>query len=260
MVVVDNGSGAEVVAQLRLASNNLHFHLIANERNLGIATALNIGCRWAISQHSKFLLLFDQDSEATENFVGSLLRAYQGADFREKVGLVGANVIERRSGASPPLLLDGEGRPMLTLTSGSLIRTEVFEECGRFEDDLFIDYVDHEYCLRIRSRGYRIMIADDAILRHDVGFPRIHKVLGIWSCCCVHHAPGRRYYYARNLVALLRRYWETEPVWCRTEIAVLIKSTVKALLFEGCRIRKLWLAFRGILDGASGRMGQRVKL
>lgn len=260
VTVVDNGSGADSVAYLRSASAKLGFHLIENGSNLGIASALNIGCKWAIEQGNQFLILFDQDSEATEGLISNLLDAYDKLKADEKVGLVGAKILDRITRMSPPLLLDHDYRPTLTLTSGSLFPAKVIEECGGFEEDLFIEYVDHEYCLRIRSHGYRIVIVDDAVLLHEVGYPRIHRLLGIWSCRCTHHAAERRYYHARNLTVLLFRYWEKEPAWCLTEVQAFVKTTIKSLLFEKHRTRRLWFTLRGCLDAITGRMGERVEL
>jgi rhamnosyltransferase len=260
VVVVDNGSSAKATSLLREASAELGFNLIENGRNLGIATALNQGCQWAIEHQCSFLLLLDQDSEATGEIVANLLRAYRNVAGKTKIGLIGAKVIERDSGICPPLLLDRNGHPTLTLTSGSLLPAPVFELCGPFEDALFIDYVDHEYCLRLRSLGYEILIADDAVLRHEVGFPRVHKLFWFWSCRCTHHAPARRYYYSRNLLMLLRRYWRTEPGWCKNEVKAFLKSTLKTFVFEEHRVQKLCFALRGAVDAMAGRMGEQVKL
>src|SRR5215831_10464572 len=69
LIVVDNGSNDDEVGQLRAASSALTFHLIENGENLGIADALNQGVRWAKSQGYPWVILFDQDSEITDNFI-----------------------------------------------------------------------------------------------------------------------------------------------------------------------------------------------
>ena len=77
LVVVDNGSSAEALAPFRAAIGDLDFTLIENGENLGIATALNIGVRWAQSKDYEFVALFDQDSTVSEGFIETMLSKYR---------------------------------------------------------------------------------------------------------------------------------------------------------------------------------------
>ncbi len=47
LLVVDNGSSEERRNRLRRGARDVGFTLIENGENLGIATALNIGAKWA---------------------------------------------------------------------------------------------------------------------------------------------------------------------------------------------------------------------
>ena len=62
VVVIDNGSSLEFVGHLRDISSRLGFHLVENKENVGIATALNIGVRYAQTIGVNWVFLFDQDS------------------------------------------------------------------------------------------------------------------------------------------------------------------------------------------------------
>ena len=53
-----------------------------------------------------------------------------------------------------------------TISSGSLIRKEVFEEVGLMNEDLFIDFVDNELCWRAKFFGYKIFISSRAKMNH----------------------------------------------------------------------------------------------
>ena len=36
---------------------------------------------------------------------------------------------------------------------------KIYKQVGLFRDDFFIDYIDTEYCLRIRQQGFNIIVA-----------------------------------------------------------------------------------------------------
>src|ERR1700730_12863141 len=65
LVVVDNGSAEDELAQIRESRDELHFNLIENGENLGIAAALNLGVRVAQREGCRWVALFDQDSAVT---------------------------------------------------------------------------------------------------------------------------------------------------------------------------------------------------
>jgi rhamnosyltransferase len=53
--------------------------VIRNNKNLGIAAALNIGIRHAIAQGSAWILTLDQDSRVSEGYVQAMLSTYAEA-------------------------------------------------------------------------------------------------------------------------------------------------------------------------------------
>jgi rhamnosyltransferase len=65
LIVVDNGSHASELAQIRIATQDPGLRLIENGENLGIAAALNQGVRAAQQVGCRWVALFDQDSELT---------------------------------------------------------------------------------------------------------------------------------------------------------------------------------------------------
>jgi rhamnosyltransferase len=45
----------------------------------------------------------------------------------------------------------------MVMTSGCLTNLAIWDESGGFSDELFIDEVDHDYCLNVRRHGYRVV-------------------------------------------------------------------------------------------------------
>lgn len=260
LVVVDNGSPAEALAPVAAVARELDCQLIENGANLGIAAALNIGVRWARSQGFRFVALFDQDSTLSDGFIASMLRAYETDPRRESIAVVTPKHLELETGAWDPPAFAEDGSPLTAITSGSLMPVGIFDRCGWFEEDLIIDRVDDEYCLRARSMGYRIVLCEDAFLHHSVGTPRMHSFLWLRQVKATHHGSRRYYYLTRNRIVMVKRYWRRHPRWCYLTARSVARDLIVNFVVEDHKWSKLAATLRGIVDGLRGRMGMVVEL
>jgi len=144
------------------------------------------------------------------------------------------------------------------ITSGNLIKLSIFDSVGYFCEELFIDYVDIEYCLRCVTQGYKILEAKDAFLIHEIGFPTRHKLL--WKRPATsNHSALRRYYMARNAVYVYRKYLFKKPAWVIANARALAKTFAVIFFFEDGRTEKLRAFVLGILDGLFNRMGKCLR-
>src|SRR5580658_5467236 len=98
LVVVDNGSDAEELAQLRETSLVFGFQLIENIENLGIAMALNQGVQWAKSENYPWVILFDQDSRITDGFIDQMFVAWQSHPARERIASMHPRYVDPDTG------------------------------------------------------------------------------------------------------------------------------------------------------------------
>lgn len=140
------------------------------------------------------------------------------------------------------------------ITSGTLTNAVVFEEIGPFRDELFIDLVDTEYCLRARRAGYRIVGACGATLVHRIGETRARSVLGI-RIVATHHAPVRRYYLFRNSTIVMCKYFGIYPHWIIYHGLVLGQTLLGTILLERRKLATLRACYLGIYDGIRRKLG-----
>lgn len=259
LVVVDNSSTAEELRRLRAASQKAGFHVIENEENLGIAAALNQGINWAIEKDYHWVLFFDQDSRITEGFVALMFATWESHPAREHVGSVHPKYIDPESGMEAVVRRASDGGPIVSMTSGALMPTWIFSRLGWFAGDFFIDEVDTEYCFRIRAAGYLVADSRQAVLLHSAGHPQGRSMLG-FSFRPSFHSAMRRYYMTRNRFVVYGRYFRAFPCWVLLLASTSLRETIKCLIAEENRARKLQNCLLGAWDALTGRMGRREGL
>jgi rhamnosyltransferase len=254
LIVVDNGSTDQELLQARLSSSKLGFELIENSRNLGIAAALNLGVRKAQQRGCRWVALFDQDSALTEGFIATMVAEFQAYRQEKKIMQIIPRYRDPETGIERPISRFEDGGVFLTITSGSLFAMEAFEECGLFQENLFIYCVDDDYSLRIRKNGFFIGVASKAVLLHQSGHPTSRKLLGK-TVSTKNYRPEVRYYYARNKVWILRKYATTFPRLIVPTLREFVTTPVKIALMEKEPWEKIKLFALGLFDGMAGRMG-----
>jgi rhamnosyltransferase len=257
IIVVDNASNIDAQEILRDISKDKRVTLITNDRNRGIAYALNQGVKYAIAHEYQWLLTFDQDSLAPSDYLETLLLTYYSADNQDSIAIV-APTYETNTGTvsfSHALSKNSDNKVYseveTTMTSGNLIVTKVFDEVGFFNEDFFIDFVDHEYCLRLAKSGFRIIESHQAILKHALGTATQHNFLGL-KIVTTNHNSIRRYYKYRNMITILKIYFFDSISISLQILRVFLSEPIKILSFEDNKYLKIKSIVRGILHGIRG--------
>ena len=257
VVIVDNGSSSETEAYLKELESRPGCRVLRNPRNLGIAAALNRGVRFAESLGSDWIATFDQDSRVSDGYVAEMLETYRNSPQADRVAIVTPTYIDRASGVRGSLLRSRSGELLTTITSGSLMPASVLTELGDFDESLYMDYVDIDYCLRARRQGMRIL-ESPATLYHSLGRTTYHRILGI-SFGATNHSAKRRYYITRNRLRVLWRYGADWP-WAWREVKAVLADAVKIVLVEDNKWKKFQAMLAGSIDALAGKMGKQVDL
>lgn len=260
-IVVNNGNLLPLADDYFQRSNFTVKHL---QSNTGVATALNAGFPWAQAQDADFVITFDQDSEPAADMVFRLVLAYQNLSASgQKVGAVGPQQVDRRTGRRAPFLapISRHRRRVVPeagqtvevdhlITSGCLVPVHVWREVGPFLDELFIDYVDIEWSLRLRHQGWHLFGVGGATLTHSIGDEVAQW--GAWQFPW--HSPLRHYFIFRN-GTYLQRLPHVSVGWKLFDALQLAKKLVIFTLVGRPRSAHLHAMLRGMRDGWCGRLG-----
>jgi rhamnosyltransferase len=240
--------------------------------NIGIAAALNEGVRSA-SERCSYVLMSDQDSTPLPGMVDRLIHTYESSVASGlDVAVVGPDFVNDID--ETPFNFQGppRGNPWIyhhlrpsvempvievasVVTSGSLMPIAAFERVGPFLDELFVDYVDIEWCERARSMGMACLADGRARMRHAMG----HASLRYWlfrTFVISGYSPLRLYYQMRNVVFVARQPHVRRAFRVGALIFVLRKTYIYSL-FSHHRLGSVGAIVRGVAHGFSGRLGPR---
>lgn len=268
IVIVDNGSTSETVSLLREWAARPAVALVCNEENRGLAVALNQGVRVAADEGYTWVITFDQDSTPASGMVKALLETSRQEPDPSTVAIVGAHTYDERNAVRPDWWLrsrrygfervgcdksDLHGVTFV-ITSGALTRISAWESLGRFEEGLFIDYIDHDFCLKALRAGWKVRVSAKARLAHNLGSKREVTTIGR-TFRPTFHTASRHYYMARNRIWMWRRYAIRFPHWWLFDVCFGLLNTARVFLAEDHRLSKVVAMLRGTLHGLIGRSG-----
>src|SRR3989344_879636 len=265
VVVIDNGSREKLnLPQDYLG--NIPLEIIVKENNLGFTGGHNKGIKYALENGADYILVLNNDVTIDPNLISQLIKAL---DRNSKYGIVSpkiyfakgfefhkdkykedekgrvfwyaggimdwANVIARHRGVDEVDKGQYQKTEETDFATGAcfLIKRDMLEKVGFFDDKFFLYYEDSDLGQRIKRSGYKIIYAPDAVVWHK----NAASVGGSGS-------PLQDYYISRNRLLFGLRY---APL--RSKIA-LIKESIR-LLVSGRQWQK-----KGIRDFYLGRFGK----
>jgi len=260
LVLIDNGSSPNSKEFLHDLENEEKITVIYNPQNMGLGHALNQGINCLLTSpdipNFNWIATFDQDSKVDKDYFSKMLASYEAHPNKEEIAILAPNWIEEKLINQAPSQMDNAQlqEQKTVITSGSLVKKKIFTEIGLFEEDYFIDFLDHEFCLRIRSHGYKIYMSPQVYMVHNLGNTKQHRLLGS-NVMATNHNYIRRYYITRNRLYTYKKYFRTEKEWIKEDFIATAKEFIIILLFEKDRGRKLGSMFKGTFDAVLGKKG-----
>jgi rhamnosyltransferase len=239
--------------------------LINNPGNIGLAAALNVGVLEAKRYGFKLVALFDQDSELPPSFAQKMLQYMNNYNEDKPVAVYSPifhNHVINETGKhinfkpfrlirDPVSKTKSYGNPYYVITSGSIIPIEALDEIGLMREELFIDFVDIEWCLRARRHGYQVVTINKVMIDHYLGDYSISFRGNHYPI----HSPLRMYYYFRNAMYLYRLH-EIESNWKFVDGARNIFRFMFYMLFVKDRLTYFKYIIKGYYHGFIKKMGK----
>lgn len=176
VLVWDNSATA--VDENSLPLGCIYRHAPANS---GVSGAYNAAATMAAERGRAWLLLLDQDTSITGEFLrGMLERAAQAAGDEQVAAIVPYLYAEsfclsprlwhfgRHAPLPRPASSYTERREMFAANSGTLMRVRALEAIGGYSSRFWLDYSDIDVFHRLHAQEFAVRIAGDLALQHEV--------------------------------------------------------------------------------------------
>ena len=236
--------------------------------NLGIAAAQNIGIRHALEQGADVIWLSDQDTIYPEHFLANMLLALQTCnDQGTRIGALAPSYFDTHKGTVQALFRHtpftqkfacqrGLHHVSHAIASGTLIPASALRDIGGMQENLFIDWVDQEWCWRAKNQyGYNTICTGDVVIEHTMGDGSVQfrgKKVSIRS-------PLRHYYMVRNAIHIaLHSRSATMPIRFEIFAKAMAWTLVFPLIAPNHKRQHLRATLTGLWDGLRNRMGQKI--
>lgn len=226
---------------------------IKNNANLGIGKSLNIAFQMALDARFDWMLTMDQDSHFNGNAFFDLVATKYNDN---NIGIIGASAHQKT-----PFNKDFNehfNSNLFLITSGNLVRINAWQKLGGYNEQLFIDEVDTDFCLRLQKMNYQILSTKENYLQHKLGNNFNAKVpftKNVWPIGI--HAPFRMYYMARNGLFMIKQYAFSHPKYALYRIKSFVAKFLFILFFYPNKSSYLKSFFSGVRDFVVSKYGKK---
>lgn len=258
--IVDNASSKDSLDYLK--TNYPEARVLSREDG-NYAAANNLGANTAISDGCDYIVICNMDTVFDKDWLKELVIS---ADNNKEAGIIQSKILlynKENNDKSENKKINTLGNNLhflgfglvshygeddkeittydnkFTYASGCslLIRKEVFEEIGGYNEEFYMYHDDVELSLKTRLLGYKIILAPKSVLYHKYEFSRSIRML---------------YYMERNRLMTLLIFFSTRtlvlmiPALIISELGLLIYSLFNSWISVKLKTYKYFFSFKNI--------------
>ena len=226
--------------------------------NQGLCVPFNKFYNMAVKQGIDWMITFDQDSAASAGMVEKMRKFVESAECKDTIGIISPTVNELDySDIKQDSLYTYYD---VVIQSGAMHRISMMGQVGSYNEDLFIDMVDWDYCVRCRAKGYHIIRLNNAVLLHNQSDNNIGKnFINGKMLYSNKFSPDRYYYICRNALYSYSKYYETDPVYGLVCLNTKKKKKMNLEHDTGYEIKKKAMEMAE-KDFRKGKMGKWTRI
>jgi GT2 family glycosyltransferase len=250
IIVVDNASTDGTYNAVKQIFPDVK--IVINDRNLGVTGGRNRG---AIESRGDYLLFLDHDMIVDKQMIEELLKAVR---VDPKIGIAGPIIYYYDEPSK--VWAAGTSISMLTgkisfndkvtntkhfevqvIPATIIVKREVLDKVGLFDETFFATYEDTDFCFRIRKAGYKVVCVPEAKAWHKIPIDSKSQELRLLS---------RSYYIARNRIIFMKKHARLSNFM----VFLILFVPIYAIYYTWLGLRYLKLHFikeywRGLFEG-----------
>lgn len=196
---------------------------IAGAQNRGCDAALRDGFEWAMTldqdsyfqpeQIKKYIDKFNEYAQKDTSIKSFSLKIKQNTKTTSIIKLIQFNILSpikrKLLGKHWHPKNNNKNKEVIefpneVIASGNIISLEAWSQVNKFDEYLFIDEVDHDFCHKLIGQNYKIIRFNDVYLEHFLG----EKTISLFVKSFGSYNNFRLYYIYRNILIERFRYPE----------------------------------------------------
>ena len=208
---------------------------ICNKANIGIAKAQNIALREILKGDYEYVVFLDQDTRVAVDYPLQIAMEFSRID-NGRLAVLGPQVVNAVTGGQYASAIhkyeiseNGFSLRKHIISSGSCMSINALKDVGLMWGELFIDYVDFEWCWRAASKGYQCGVTSHLQISHHVG----QRELSIGKYKVIISAQQRYFYQYRNFIWLIKKKYVPLQWKCATCVKFLLRLVYFPILVNG---------------------------
>lgn len=178
--------------------------------NKGISIRLNDACDKAIKENFDYLLTMDQDSYFDTIAIKQYFESIVHFADHNKVAVYGLEYNRKDINSKTAITTEVDH----IITSASVLNLKLFSVIGGFDNNLFIDGVDIDFCFSAICKGYKNIKFCNISFSHSLG-TRTKRgsifTLYLFKKYVSVHSSLRIYYMFRNMLYIKNKYEKILP-------------------------------------------------
>ncbi|MFC2163901.1 glycosyltransferase [Acidobacteriota bacterium] len=183
--IIDNADSQDFTLNRDLMDRSVK--ILKSSKNLGYAGGMNLGIRQCLKKGYKFIFLLNNDTIITKGCITKLREFLQSRDMagivsplilynqnRQKIWSTGSAIYPSRGKTKDPLhnrsIVDLPKYKKVDAVPGCaiMVKAEVFENIGLFDESYFAYFEDIDLCHRAGLYGYEVYFLSGASVFHRV--------------------------------------------------------------------------------------------
>ncbi|MBT3442419.1 MAG: glycosyltransferase family 2 protein [Flavobacteriaceae bacterium] len=266
IILVDNEYSEKSLIELK----NKHKELIVfkEKNNLGFASGNNIGIRYALENDYDYIMLLNNDTEVTENFILPLVERMEKNLFLAAV----QPLILNFSNKSIIWNAGGKLNKFLGLTSTRLnnnklnssivfddytdwisgccilIKSEILTKVGLLDEKFFNYYEDVDWSLRMKNLGYDLGFVKESIIYHHGSSSSKNKKTKEGVISSKIH-----YFNIRNHILLLKKHKNLFNFFGIVFFQIIKTTSYIFYFLIKFRFNKLTMVLKGLKHGLNNK-------
>jgi GT2 family glycosyltransferase len=172
VILCDNSTDSQTVLHLqKFCDRNPKCILLKNNINLGISKAYNKAVAFAENLGVFWLYFFDDDAQFDLNWIRMARCSWEELErLGSRVGILAPIVSNNRQYLSSRLGMRTDFAKITSIiTSGVFTNVDIFNQCGGYNPEFFVDWADLEFARRVQRCGYSVIRLNTVLVFQDFG-------------------------------------------------------------------------------------------